>query len=164
MKKLICVVSIVALMMACLTPMCTAFASSSSESYPFDLTMTKLLDGYTVNDWMGNSQMRAMITVLLSTDLSVYMKNHGLSYDGDLSKNSYVGQKDNMLMVYMHGSSQDYIIAYMPSAQIATYTLTAGSSDTVVEMAMSTTTTAYYKNSLSDLKLVIDKLLEILGG
>ena len=31
-------------------------------------------------------------------------------------------------------------------------------------MAMSTTTTAYYKNSLSDLKLVIDKLLEILGG
>ncbi len=120
MKKTVCLLLLVMLLVPC----CTGFASAEADAIPFAPSFTEIITNatnYTASDWFGTSYNRAMVTLTLALDLSVEL-SIPLTTLLDWMADSYVGRNSYMLMVaFFDTYGTLYSVAYAPSLGLANY-------------------------------------------
>ena len=164
MRKIISIVLVLLMFVSCFT---AGYAETEEENESsavmFEATITKLLDNQ-AKEWFASEEMRAMVTILLSLDLSSELDKDSEAYP-DLSQNTYVGKSSLDLIVYLHGQKKDVTIMYRPITGDAGYTIMNASTDEVVEIIMGAVCSdGYYKNDAETMYVIAQQIGEILSG
>ena len=157
MKKALAAALVLCLML-CLG--LTALAEENN-SVEFDAALTGIAD-QTATAWYSTGRTRALLSLLLSLDLS----NALPSYEaGNLATHSsYVGYHNtsSTLCVVLSSDEHTYFVLYNPSLKLATYMENDPMSDIVIELVLGQTCDKYEENSLSDIADVVGELSEAL--
>ena len=152
------------LIMALLLASCVAFAEDDdSKGVEFEAELTNCID-MSVGKWFATSENRALLTLLLSLDLSRVVDKSEFDVSNAWLNRSYVAMGDGTLGVYLHGEKQDCIIIYSSVAGVATYVMHDICADSVVRLTLSSVfEDGYYENSLGDMAEVAGKLNDALS-
>lgn len=133
----------------------------ADDSKTFEPTFTNTFN-YSASKWFSSDEYRALLTIMLSFDLS----NEDDDFpDNALLGDSYVAyvKESKGLVVTFLVDDIDYTMIYVPHLDTAVYSEPSTSSAYAVEMAFEELGYTYYRNSLStimDVAKLIKKAIE----
>ena len=127
--------------------------------FDFEPTLTSCIDA-SAKDWFSSSEKRAMLSILLVTDLCAADASVS-SDDIDFSK-SYVGKAETILCVFVRSKSNGdyYAITYQPITSSASR-LENAPSYMVPELLEEVCTDGVRKNDIEDLMSVLEELMAL---
>ena len=159
LKKLLCL----ALALTLLLSACAL--AEDSESPFFDLKLVKGMD-QSVQEWYATSIDRAMYTVLIFLDCYLGAEDRDAFDLEDLvTKSSYVGVDEDLLVCYCHTGGKDLVIVCDPTASFASSQFYEASSDAIVEQVMEAICAGeYHKNNTSDIISALDIVDSIISS
>lgn len=160
MKKILSVFLLIILLICTFSVSVSAEDSSQTSFSP---TLTSLIEKK-ASDWLSTSESRALLSVLLSLDLSA--ADESFDSSNVLSYSSYVGYDDNSmaLCVILFAESDMYYIVYSPLYNLAYYGITKDTvSELVAEITLNSVCTEHYKNTREDVFTVTKMVLEAFG-
>ncbi len=166
MKKILSVVFALMLLTASMT---AAFAApgDTGELTPFDLTVTGLIDA-TTDEWMGSSETRALLTVLLGLDLRIAIADT-TGYGPLLNGSSFAGIGDGFLVVCMPTDTEGMAVVVVYFSELKTaYYMTAEYGDfdfeALFDIVMSELCTGgYWLNDPADIQAAGAEIAAILN-
>ena len=140
------------LILALLLASCVAFAEDDdSKGVEFEAKFTDCLK-VSPREWFSTSFNRAMLTFLLSMDISLVVDESEFVASESIVNRSYVARSGEVLSVYLHGEKQDCLILYSPTTGEATYVMSEVKSDSAVKAMLSVLfEDGYYENNLLDI-------------
>ena len=166
MKKTVCLLLLVMLLVPC----CTGFASAEAEAIPFTPKLTQIITDavdYSASDWFGSSYNRAMLTITLAADLSI-QTGLDLSSLIDITTASFVGKESFTLVVSFYDQyGKLYTIFYAPVINTASYYSTYGLSgqETALQAVLrQNCSEGLYKNDIEQMMKALKDLQSILNS
>ena len=167
MKKLICVVAVLALLCACVSALAE---NSSANTLTFTHTLTYGMDN-SVSDWYATETNRCLLTISLGLDLGIAFPDIPVSTW--LTNTTIVGKDGNTLCVIGYTDDQLLAITFSPllntAACITTDISGIGQQSSVADLlidsvAQSTCNDGYYTNSTTTMLTVLQQLNDSLNS
>ena len=159
MKKILCMILMVTMLLAS-----CAFAETTSEDIKdFEPRLTNAI-GRDTDGWYETSQARAMLTVLMMSDLVLEGLSDEFDFASSLITATYVGRSGSQLLIIFPGEDSLLAALYDPDMGHCAYGFTSATDSQIVEMVLeSSCTDGYFENNLSDILAAAQELSEILS-
>ena len=139
-----------------------AFADSEDTDLNyFSPTFTSAMD-YTMSEWYEGDYSRALLTLFLALDLSNEVSDTEFAFADTMSEKTYIGKSSDMLGVYLHGVSEDYVVFYYPGPDLAAYITVDKMTDAMVELVLPQVFDDSYTNDTEDIVTVAKVVQEVL--
>ena len=167
MKKLICIVTLFALLCACVSALAE---DSSANTIEFTPTLTYGMD-QSVNDWYATETNRCLLTIALGLDLGVAYPDIDVSTW--LTNTTIVGKDGSTLCVIGYTDDQLLAITFSPLLNTAACITTdisgigqqSSIADSLIDsVAQSTCDDGYYTNSSTTMLVVLKQLNDSLNS
>lgn len=160
MKKILCMILMVTVLLAS-----CAFAETTSEDIKdFEPRLTNVI-GRDTDGWYATSQSRAMLTVLMMSDLVLEGVSDDFDFASSLITATYVGRSGDQLLIVFPGEDSLLAALYDPSLGECAYGFTTATDTQIVEMVLeSSCTDGYYENNLTDILAAAQELSDILNS
>ena len=157
MKKIMSLALIIFLLFVfCTVALCEDYKEGS-----FEPLFTGMM-GKTQSEWFVTSDSRALLSVMIITDLEVHLEHTTFSAGDYLQRDSYVGKEENFIAIYYQGLEDSLLITYSPHTNKALYAFSEVTDSAVIKYSLESCCDRVYENEQEDLKEMIEGLTEIL--